>query len=862
MMNTLFNRKRTVLYVALTAGLAALFLAALMIGLHGTLPAQADSDIFYVDGATGQDIDTCGTSATPCKTISYTLNTRASSSDTIRVAQGVYTENLFITKAIRLEGGYEATNWTRDVDQYETIIDGSNSRPIMGEWDEKGVRYATVITDDSGYKMWYVGYDRNDVGRIGYATSPDGLNWTKHSGNPVFDVGSGSAWDSEDLETPFIVKENGIYKMWYSGRGTDGYWRTGYATSTDGINWSKYAGNPVLDVGTQDWNNRAVHSPSVLHEDSLYKMWLYAAGDDGSGWTPYIAYATSSNGLDWTWDGASPLFSRDSAHDWESDWIWRPNVLHVGSDYQMWYSGWDGDRGHTGYATATHETNWTKYNGGVEPVLSGAPGEWDEEAAYDPSVLYAGGVYTMWYDNGTSIGVATSTNGIAWTKSVSNPVLSPGTKTDWGDPVVLIYAPDSKSTVLDGFTVRNGYEEDGGGIYVAASQATIQNCTVMSNTAHGSGGGINVEWEGADTTISNTRVISNSAGSYGGGIEVDNDALATIVNSEVISNTAIGDGGGGVNVHNGARGIVTNSRILSNTVTQGWGSAGIMISNDGFATVHSNEIAWNRGIGDSSPSGAMRVHASSVVTITHNDIHANTGGGGGGIAATWYSTLNVHSNTIANNQEIAGNGGGGLRLTDQITAVVDSNVIVNNHTESSGGGIATDDSNLTMTNNVIAFNTGPDGDGIIVWSGSGSGLADVDIINNTIVSNATDAIGVGDGTVLVRNNVLYGHEGDGAINQYGDSTITSDHNVFWGNAWISDVPTGTGDIEVNPLFVDAASGDFHLQAGSPCINAGTSTGAPAVDIEGTPRGATPDIGAYEWGKHRIFLPLTVRNVGS
>ncbi len=137
--------------------------------------------------------------------------------------------------------------------------------------------------------------------------------------------------------------------------------------------------------------------------------------------------ATSTNGITWTLAITNPLFSLDPAHYWESNWIHGPSVLHTGSDYQMWYSGAVGGEGHTGYATSPDETTWTKYNGGSDPVLSGTGGEWDEGSAVDPYVLYEGGIYTMYYDNNfTSIGVATSTNGINWTKSTSNPVLSPG----------------------------------------------------------------------------------------------------------------------------------------------------------------------------------------------------------------------------------------------------------------------------------------------------------------------------------------------------------------------------------------------------------------------------------------------------
>jgi predicted GH43/DUF377 family glycosyl hydrolase len=297
---------------------------------------------------------------------------------------------------------------------------------LVGDWDGGGIRYPAVITDGGTYKMWYVGTDLYGVGRIGYATSPDGVTWTKSISNPVLDVGAQGEWDAEQLESPFVIKESpASYKMWYSGHDADGIWHIGYATSSDGINWVKHPSNPVLDSGQDNWNNVYVHGPSILYEDSLYKMWLHTVGDDGSGPTPYMAYATSTNGITWTLAITNPLFSRDPAHYWESDWVWGASVLHGGSDYQMWYSGAGGGEGHTGYATAPDETTWTKYNGASDPVLSGTGGEWDEGSAVDSYVLYEGGIYMMYYDNNfKSIGVATSTNGITWTKSTSNPVLS------------------------------------------------------------------------------------------------------------------------------------------------------------------------------------------------------------------------------------------------------------------------------------------------------------------------------------------------------------------------------------------------------------------------------------------------------
>jgi predicted GH43/DUF377 family glycosyl hydrolase len=612
--------------------------------------------------------------------------------DTVRVAQGVYTENLTVSKPLMLEGGYESIGWTRDVALYETVIDGSSGGTVRGDWDGGGVRYPAVIHDHDGgtYEMWFAGRDLEGLWRIGYATSPDGLNWTKHAANPVLDVGAEDEWDASGIVSPFVIKESPTsYKMWYSGGDESGTWRMGYATSSDGIHWAEHPSNPVLDLGDESWNNVRVLNPSVVYEGGLYKMWLHTAGDDGSGWLPYIAYAASTDGVVWAWDANNPLLSRDVAHDWESDWIWGPSVLHGGGGYQMWYSAWGSDEGSTGYATAPDETAWTKYGGGIAPVLAGTPGEWDEGYAYDPFVLYAGGTYTMYYDNDTSIGVATSSDGISWSKSVSNPALGPGAPGQWGQPGVQFVAGSDGST-LDGFTVRNGDAYSGGGVLVEGTEADIRNCAVLANSCGWGGGGIALY--GARATIDASLVMSNAAGSGAGGGILATNSVFTLTNSLIVSNV-------------------------------------------GF------DMAW-------------------------------------------------------------------------------------------------------------------DGDGICVRGDDSRAR----LINNTIVDNSAEGVQVFNaGSVLVRNNILYGNDG-GIHNYEGEGTVSSDHNAFWDNGWdYAYVDPGTGDISADPAFRDAANDDYRLRIGSPCVDAGTPEGAPAADIEGAPRDAVPDIGAYEWTGFGIYLPLVTRN---
>ncbi len=86
----------------------------------------------YVTTTGADEGNDCRDAQSPCAAIQHAID-QAADGDEIRVAGGTYTENLVINHPVKLMGGYESANWTRDPAQYETIIDGSNSRTIFGK---------------------------------------------------------------------------------------------------------------------------------------------------------------------------------------------------------------------------------------------------------------------------------------------------------------------------------------------------------------------------------------------------------------------------------------------------------------------------------------------------------------------------------------------------------------------------------------------------------------------------------------------------------------------------------------------------------------------------------------------------------
>lgn len=115
--------------------------------------------------------------------------------------------------------------------------------------------------------------------------------------------------------------------------------------------------------------------------------------------------------------------------------------------------------------------------------------------------------------------------------------------------------------------------------------------------------------------------------------------------------------------------------------------------------------------------------------------------------------------------------------------------------------------------------------------------------------------------VIIRNSIFSARGPESPIYIAPASTLLAEHTLFYfpqnefvlvhGEQTFTCAnlnALGKGNFCADPLFVRPAwgeMGDYHLQPGSPALNAGMSEGAPAVDLEGHPRATPPDLGAYE-----------------
>lgn len=163
------------------------------------------------------------------------------------------------------------------------IMDRSIHNPIA-------VSAPMVIKDGDIFRMWYISFLSWDLFEekaepvyvVKHATSDDGLNW-KCDSHICLD----SAYPGEAIGRPWVIKDEGIYKMWFSTRGIENYrtkagqhYMIEYAESPDGINWQRRPDKFSFPTSEGGWDSEMLEYASVMKHDEKYIM-LYNGNEFG-----------------------------------------------------------------------------------------------------------------------------------------------------------------------------------------------------------------------------------------------------------------------------------------------------------------------------------------------------------------------------------------------------------------------------------------------------------------------------------------------------------------------------------------------------------------------------------------------------
>jgi len=133
----------------------------------------------------------------------------------------------------------------------------------------------SVLFEDGVWKIWYgagsewiAGHKKQlPVYDIRYLESPDGINFGDE-GQICIKM---KDKDEHRVGRPYVVKDDGTYKMFYSVGTKSKRYRLGYAESNDGVNWERKDGDTGLDVSSSGWDSEMVAYPSVVqHKQRTY----------------------------------------------------------------------------------------------------------------------------------------------------------------------------------------------------------------------------------------------------------------------------------------------------------------------------------------------------------------------------------------------------------------------------------------------------------------------------------------------------------------------------------------------------------------------------------------------------------------
>jgi hypothetical protein len=167
---------------------------------------------------------------------------------------------------------------------YATSSDGKtwkrmSARPVLAPdrpWEKVAVMCPHVLYDEKAglYRMWYSGGEQYEPDAIGYATSRDGLKWTKHDRNPIFKPEPSNRWEKDRVTACQVVRHKGWHLMFYIGFRDKHHAQIGLARSRDGVGaWQRHRANPIIRPGKGKWDADAVYKPYALLTGGRWLLW-------------------------------------------------------------------------------------------------------------------------------------------------------------------------------------------------------------------------------------------------------------------------------------------------------------------------------------------------------------------------------------------------------------------------------------------------------------------------------------------------------------------------------------------------------------------------------------------------------------
>lgn len=249
-------------------------------------------------------------------------------------------------KSIALVESTDGIHWTDP-----QIVLGPDPK---SKWEDD-INRPAIVKRESEYHLWYTGQSKGHS-RIGYATSADGKTWKRASDEPV--LVPDQPWEKVAVMCPDVQWDEKLkqFRMWYSGGEQYEPDAIGYATSPDGVHWTKSPQNPIFKADpSHTWEQHKVTACQVVRHGGWYYMFYIGFRDVDH---TAIGIARSKDGIrDWERLPSNPIIQPTSG-SWDADACYKPFAVFDGSRWLLWYNGRSGHVEQIGLAIHEGESLW------------------------------------------------------------------------------------------------------------------------------------------------------------------------------------------------------------------------------------------------------------------------------------------------------------------------------------------------------------------------------------------------------------------------------------------------------------------------------------------------------------------------